>query len=175
MRKRIKQFAQAWRACITPTDRTFFGEYLTGHEQKLFDGMSVQDQFHCRRVADDILRLAAGRADVDCRFLVRCALLHDVGRRWGDVSTWDKTIAVLLNYFMPGQARAWAREGQGSRLDNLRHALHVCFYHPQRGVALLREIGTDDELLRIVGSHHQAAEPEDPVSLQLLRQADDLN
>lgn len=175
MRKRVKQFVQAWRARITPADQTFFGEYLTASEQTLFAGMSVQDQFHCRRVADDILRLAAGRTDVDCRFLVRCALLHDVGRRWGDVGTWDKTIAVLLNYFMPGRARAWAREGKGNYLDNMRHALHVCFYHPKRGVALLREIGTEEALLRIVGAHHQPAEPDEPIALQLLRQADDLN
>jgi hypothetical protein len=175
MRKRIKQFALVWRARITLEDRAFIGEYLTAGEQDLFYGMNVTDQFHCRRVAGDIMRLAAGRTDVDPRFLVRCALLHDVGRRWGDVSTWDKIIAVLLHYFMPARTRLWAREGQGNRLDNLRHALHVCLYHPNRGVILLRELGAENELLRIVGSHHQPAELEDPVALQLLRQADDLN
>ena len=175
MRKRIQQFVLAWRARITPADRAFIGEYLKPAEREVFYGMSLQDQHHCRRVARDILRLAAGRDDVDPRFLARCALLHDVGRRWGDVSTWDKIVAVLLHYFVPDKVGGWAREGQGTRLDNLRHALHVCAYHPQRGVALLQKLGTDDELLRIVGSHHQPAEAADPVALRLLRQADDLN
>lgn len=175
MRKRIKQFAQALRARITPADRTFIGEYLTHREQELFYGMSVQDQFHCRRTAIDILRLAAGRTDVDPRFLVRCALLHDVGRRWGDVSTWDKVFAVMLHYFIPGQSRRWAKEGQGSILDNLRNALHVSYYHPLRGGSMLQGIGTEPELMEIVISHHQPAAPDDPVALLLLRQADDLN
>ncbi len=175
MRKRIKQVAQALRARITPADRAFIGGFLTQREQVMFYGMCVQDQFHCLRVAIDIMRLAVGRSDVDPRFLVRCALLHDVGRRWVDVRTWDKMVAVLFHYFMPGQSKRWAKEGHGSILDNLRHALHVCYYHSWRGVELLQKIGTEPELLEIVNSHHQPAAPEDPVALQLLRQADDLN
>jgi putative nucleotidyltransferase with HDIG domain len=175
MRKRIKQFVQAWRACIKPADRIFIGECLSRCEQDLFYGMSVQDQYHCRRVAADILRLATRRTDADRQFLVRCALLHDVGRRWGDVSTWDKVAAVLLHYFAPDRSGLWAREGQGTRMDNLRHALYVCFFHPKRGALLLRKIGSDAELLAIVEAHHQPAAPEDPLALRLLRQADDMN
>lgn len=175
MRKRIKQFIQAWRACITPADREFIGRYLRPDEQELFYGMSLQDQFHCRRVADDIVRLAGQGSDADRHLLIRCALLHDVGRRWGDVSTWDKIAAVLLNYFMPVRARLWAREGRGSRIANLRHAYHVACFHPQRGVILLQRLGVEAELLAAVAAHHQPASPEDTRALQLLRQADDLN
>lgn len=175
MRKRIKQFFRALRARITPADRVFIGEHLTAAEQALFYGMSLQDQFHCRRVADDILRLAAGRSDADPRFLVRCALLHDVGRRWRDVSTWDKVAAVVLHYLAPGRVGAWAREGRGGRVDNLRHALHVARFHPQRGAKLLREAGAEADLPAVVEAHHQPPRPEDPPALRLLRQADDLN
>ena len=175
MRKRVKQFLRALGARITPADRLFIDEYLSLGEQELFYGMSVQDQFHCRRVAQDIIRLAEARSDTETRFLIRCALLHDVGRRWGDVSTWDKIAAVLLHYFLPGQTRRWARAGRGSRLDNLRHALHVSACHPQRGVALLRQIGVEAELLRVIGAHHEPPSKKDPPALVLLRQADDLN
>ena len=175
MRKRVKQFLRALGARITPADRLFINEYLSLGEQELFYGMSVQDQFHCRRVAQDIIRLAEARSDTETRFLIRCALLHDVGRRWGDVSTWDKIAAVLLHYFLPEQTRRWARAGRGSRLDNLRHALHVSACHPQRGVALLRQIGVEAELLRIIGAHHEPPSKKDPPALVLLRQADDLN
>ena len=175
MRKRIRQFIRALGARITPADRAFIGEYLTSAEQEVFFGMSVQDQFHCRWVAHDIVILANGRTDVERRFMIRCALLHDVGRRWGDVSTWDKIDAVLLHYFFPEQTRAWAKDGRGTRLENLRHALHVSACHPQRGVDLLRPIGVEPELLAVIGAHHNSPTVKDPPALTLLRQADDLN
>lgn len=175
MRKRFIQFIRALGARITLADRAFIGEHLTPAEQEVFYGMSVQDQFHCRRVAEDGIRLAEGRTDVDRRFLIRCALLHDVGRRWGDVSTWDKIAAVLLHYFFPEQTRAWAREGRGNRLENLRHALHVSACHPQRGIALLRPIGVELELLTVIGAHHESPTIKDPPALTLLRRADDMN
>ena len=171
----MKQFVRALGARITPIDRAFIGEHLNPAELTVFYGMSVQDQFHCRRVAQDILTLANGRNDVERRFLIRCALLHDTGRRWGDVSTWDKIAAVLLHYFFPEQTRAWAREGQGTRLKNLRHALYVSACHPQRGVALLRAIGVEPELLTVIGAHHEPPTIKDPPALTLLRRADDLN
>ena len=175
MRKRVKQFLRALGARITPADRLFIDEYLSLGEQELFYGMSVQDQFHCRRVAQDIIRLAEARSDTETRFLIRCALLHDVGRRWGDVSTWDKITAVLLHYFFPELTRGWAKEGRGTRLENLRHALHVSACHPQRGVAQLRPIGVEPELLAVIGAHHESPTIKDPPALTLLRQADDLN
>ena len=175
MRKRFKQFIRALGARITLADRAFIGERLNPAEQAVFYGMSVQDQFHCRRVAADILRLAEGRNDVDRRVLARCALLHDVGRRWGDVSTWDKIAAVLLHYIFPELTRGWAKEGRGTRLENLRHALHVSACHPQRGVAQLRPIGVEPELLAVIGAHHESPTIKDPPALTLLRQADDLN
>lgn len=175
MWKRVRQFAWAWRARITLLDRAFITEHLSIREQELFYGMSVQDQFHCRRVATDIIRLSAGCSDADSLFLVRCALLHDVGRRQGDVSTLDKIIAVLMHSFMPRKARAWAQEGRGNCLDNLRHALYVYYFHPQRGVKLLRDIGTENELLEVIKAHHEPFRREDRLALNLLRLADDLN
>ena len=175
MRKRIKQFIRAMGARITLDDRAFIGEHLNPAEQAVFYGMSVQDQFHCRRVAKDILALANGRNDIERCFLIRCALLHDTGRRWGDVSTWDKIAAVLLHYFFPEQTRAWAKDGRGTRLENLRHALHVSACHPQRGVDLLRPIGVEPELLAVIGAHHNSPTVKDPPALTLLRQAYDLN
>ena len=175
MWKRVRQVGLAWRARITPEDRSFIGEYLYSREQELFYGMSVQDQFHCRRVAADILRLAEEHGAMDRRFLVRCALLHDVGRRNGDISTGDKIFTVLLHCLLPEQAIRWGRQGKGTRLDNMRHAVFVYFHHPELGVLLLSKISPENELLGIVGAHHRRADADDPVELHLLRQADELN
>ena len=175
MWKRVRQFIRACQARITQADRGFISEYLTSREQELYYGMNLPDQYHCLRVAEDCIRLAAGRSDVDCRFLARCALLHDVGRRRGDVATSDKIAAVLLHGILPGQAKAWARAGKGTFLDNRRHALYVYFSHPERSVMFLGEIGAEPELLSVVGAHHRPAGVTDPIALKLLRQADELN
>jgi putative nucleotidyltransferase with HDIG domain len=175
MWKRVKQFVRACFSHISSADRVFISEYLNSREQELFYGMSVPDQFHCRRVAADILRLAAGCNETDNRLLVRCALLHDVGRRQGDVGTLDKVFAVLLETISSPHARRWARQGRGNRLQNLRHALYVYYHHPQRSVALLHEVDATEELIRIVSAHHQEPVIGESVALQLLRQADDLN
>lgn len=166
---------RAFQARMTQADHEYINTYLTPREQGLFYGMGLPDQYHCRRVAEDCLRLAAGRGDVDSHFLVRCALLHDAGRRCGDVSTGDKIIAVLLNGFWPKLAKTWAREGKGTFLDDRRHALYVYFSHPDRSVMFLSEIGAEAELLSVVGAHHRPAGVNDSVALRLLRQADELN
>ena len=166
---------RAFQAHITQADREFINAYLAPQEQGLFYGMGLPDQYHCRRVAEDCLRLVAGRDDVDSRFLIWCALLHDAGRRRGDVGTGDKIIAVLLNGFWPKLAKTWAREGKGTFLNNRRHALYVYFSHPERSVMFLGELGAETELLGVVGAHHRPAGVNDSVALRLLRQADELN
>ena len=173
--KRVKQVWGALRARVRPADALFISEHLNPVEQELFFGMGMPDQYHSLCVAHDAIRLMAGHGDVDRRLLVRCALLHDVGRRRGDVSTWDKIFTVLFHKVAPGQARAWGREGRGNRLDNLRHAVHVYFNHPQRGATILQTAGSEQSLIDVIAFHHHVSRAEDPPELILLRQADELN
>ena len=55
------------------------------------------------------------------------ALLHDVGRRKGDLDLFGKVAAVLLTHFFPRRSRAWA--AAGCRL------LFVYYEHPAIGAA----------------------------------------
>ncbi len=175
MLNRVKQVWSALNASIMPEERIFVQENLLEAEQHLFLGMSLPDQRHVLNVAYTAIRLAAAKDNLDVPLLIRCALLHDVGRQNGDVSTWDKIITVLLHTMMPQTAKRWAKEGRGGKVDNLRHAVYIYFHHPERSAAFLQQIGTGSDVIEIVSRHHKAPVKDEPPELVLLRQADSLN
>lgn len=175
MWRRFRQVFAALTARWTAADTEFVSTWLTPAEQDLFYAMNLPDQRHAVSVAHTARTLAAGRPDADIVLLTRCALLHDVGKVKGDVSTFDKTFAVVAHRLAPGAATRWGRQGRGGRVANLRHALHVYFHHPERSATRLEAIGADARLVGIVRRHHEPPEPGEPVELTLLRQADDMH
>jgi hypothetical protein len=174
---RIKQFIAAITAEILPADQKFIDKWLSGPEQKLFWAMSLPDQYHSLQVAYTAVKLsqqAAAAFAVSQDRLIRCALLHDVGKTAGDMSIMDKIVAVLAYNMFPDLAKKWGRYGKGSSLDNLRHAFYIYLYHAERSRDQLLSLGLI-ELAEIVAEHHKAPTENDPPELLLLRKADDLN
>jgi len=172
---RIKQFIAAVTAEIVPADQIFIDKWLSGPEQKLFWAMSLPDQCHSLHVAYTAIKLA-NQAEflVNQDKLIRCALLHDVGKTSGDMSTIDKVLSVLAYKIFPDFVKKWGRYGKGSSLDNLRHAFYIYLYHAERSRDQLLSLGLI-ELAEIVAEHHKAPTENDPPELLLLRKADDLN
>jgi len=160
---------------VTAVDRTFVAENLTHAERDLFFAMNLPDQYHALQVAYTAGRLAAGRDDVDLELLTRCALLHDVGKVKGDVSTFDKAVAVAVHRIALRWAENWGRPGRGGKVANLRHALYVCLHHPERSAALLEEAGGDERLIAIIRRHHLPPATGEPAELTILRAADELH
>jgi putative nucleotidyltransferase with HDIG domain len=175
MLKRINQVVSALTATITDADRDFVGRELRPAEQRLFWNMNKPDQRHALNVAYTALRLAKDRTDIDKQLLTQCALLHDVGKVKGDVSTFDKIAAVIAYKIAPDWARKWAKEGRGSKVANLRHAFHTYFHHAGRSAAFLKQIGSGAPVIAIVSRHHDAPGFHDIPELTLLREADELN
>ena len=175
MLNRVRQVWSALNARITAADMLIVRDALTEAEQRLFWNMSLPDQRHALNVAQTALRLTAGRNDINAELLLRCALLHDVGRQNKDVSTWDKIFAVLLHKAAPGFALSYGREGRGGKLQNFRHAIFIYFNHPARSAALLEAVGTEAKAVFIVSRHHKAPAVEEPPELVALRTADSLN
>ena len=173
---RAKQFWAAITAHITIEDSIWVNGILSPREASLFWRMNLPDQPHAIRVAQSALVLAQRvREDVDTELLLRGALLHDVGKVYGDVSTADKVITVIGHKFAPRMMRSWGREGRGSRLDNLRHACYVYFHHPRRSAEFLKEIGAEKELIELVFHHHEPMVHGERIELTLLRQAEELH
>jgi putative nucleotidyltransferase with HDIG domain len=175
MFNRIKQVFAALTATVTQQDRHFIDLYLDAKAQQLFWGMNLPDQRHVLNVAYTILQLAESHPTVNRTLLIRCALLHDVGKRKGDVSTFDKIITVIGHWLLPGWSKKWGRLGRGSKLSNLRHAFYIYYYHANRSATMLQEIGEGRQIVEIVAKHHKTPADSDPLELILLRKADNMH
>ena len=137
--------------------------------------MKPADQAHALHVAQTALQLVdKSNLTIDRSMLLRCALLHDVGRVKGDLDIWGKVFAVLVTHFAPRLARRIARADCQSLWDKPGYAIFVYFHHPEIGAKKLRAIGLDEEAA-IISSHHQPADGNDSAILTILREADERN
>ena len=175
MMQRVRQFFRAIRAHLSEADCHYIGTYLSEAERNLFFRMHVADQCHALQVAYTAERLAdRSEMTVERRLLIRASLLHDVGRRKGDMDIWGKVLAVLLKACFPSRSRKWARQDAHGFLGRIAHMLFVYYHHPEIGAEKLRELGLMQEA-ELAEKHHLPRAKEDTVELCLLRQADELN
>ncbi len=172
---RVKQLLSALTASILPADKIFVEQNLSTEEQYLFWRMNLPDQRHALNVAYSAQAMAKGLQGIDQGMLLKCALLHDVGKVRGDVSTLDKVITVIAHACCKSWAENWGRLGRGTKLQNLRHAFYIYFHHGQRGAVFLADIHADQQIVDIVRQHHQAPADHDPPELDILRRADNLH
>ena len=137
--------------------------------------MTLSDQYHAFRVAKTSEQLAAAAdSTVNNHLLIRCALLHDIGRQKGDMGIAGKVFAVLIHIFSRGCAMKWGKYNPNLLGKDPRHILYVYYHHPEIGAKFLRAAGLEAEAA-IVAAHHRHTAPKDPPELILLRQADNMN
>ena len=164
---RILQFVRAVTARVSIDDGKYISAHLNAEEQKVFFAMSVADQVHSLRTAYTIERLVIeDKRGIDREFLIRCALLHDVGRRNGDLTVMGKIFAVLITSIAPNFAQKLELNGN--------HALYIYHHHAELGGQKLQKIGLFKEA-KIISKHHSPPKPDDPIELKLLRLADNAN
>ena len=165
--RRIKQFFRALTAKVTPDDGKYLAAHLNAEEQKLFFAMSTADQFHSLRTAYTIERLVIeDKQGIDREFLIRCALLHDVGRVSGDLSIFGKIFTVLVTDLLPKFADSLELRGN--------HWIYIYRHHAEIGGRKLQQIGLFREA-KIIAKHHAPPTSDDPYELKLLRLADEEN
>lgn len=175
MINRVKQLFSALTANISTVDKEFVVRHLTVEEQRLFWQMNLPDQRHALNVTYSAQAMAKELLGIDQTVLLKCALLHDVGKVRGDISTIDKVITVLAYSCCKSQAERWGRFGRGNRLQNLRHAFFIYFRHGERGAEFLTKIHADQRIVEIIRQHHKAPADNDPPELTILRKADNLH
>ena len=165
--KRVKQFYRAITAKLSADDNKYISTHLSPKEQNLFFAMDVVDQYHSLHVAYTLERFIIEDVQgVDREFLIRCALLHDIGRVKGDMSTFGKVFVVLVSAFIPKFADKLEFQGN--------HMIYIYRHHAEIGAKKLQDIGLYKEA-KIVARHHSSPTDDDPRELKLLRIADDKN
>ena len=174
--QRCRQFFTALQAHISPEDICFIKNFLLKPEQELFFAMNPSDQYHALRTAFTARKLLAAMPDGsgDEHFLTRCALLHDIGRRKGDMGILGKVFAVLMQGCFGQRSFSWARYGKSPFWQYPRHILYVYYHHPRLGADALSALGMKREA-DVIAAHHTPAQPGDSLELKLLRQADAMN
>ncbi|MDU2064028.1 MAG: HD domain-containing protein [Sporomusaceae bacterium] len=175
--QRIRQLTAALAAVLTAKDHQFVQEYLQVKERALFYQMNLPDQYHALQVAYSARRLAVSHTksrSIQLNLLIRAALLHDVGRLKGDVTTFDKIWTVLFDCFWEKRGRKWASQTALPR-DHWRRALYLHYCHGEVGADRLQRLGCDELLVALVRVHHQPPRETDSLELSLLRQADELH
>ena len=168
---RVRQFVRAVTQHMGEADHAFVRANLPAKALPLFYAMHPADQVHARNVAYTARALAGERGlpEEQRAFLIRCALLHDVGRRRGDLDILGKVFAVLMMHYLPcTSGRLMMREGR------LGHALYVYRHHPSIGAAKLRAAGLAEEAA-IIAQHHEPPSLLDPPVLRILKAADEQN
>ena len=166
---RVRQFLLAAAARVSKEDREYVERSLPLELRRLFFAMSVPDQCHALRTARCAEKLTAGLPEsVDAAFLTRCALLHDIGRKKGDLGTIGKSFAVLFAALCPERAHAYGEDGGEGLLSK---KMRVYFHHAEIGADMLENLGFSAEAA-IIRRHHEVPAEDDPPELRLRRKAD---
>ena len=178
MLNRIHQFYQAISADMTDVELAYVKRRLEGKERDLFFSMGVMEQVHAYNVARTVENLLKKKEWVSLEprreFLLRLALLHDVGKEKGDLNLLLKVMTVLLDEIMPFYAKKLAIKGELAPKGTLQHALYIYYHHAEIGARKLLEVGCNEEAF-IIADHHKEDTEKDTLALKLLRLADQLN
>lgn len=175
MIKRVVQFYRAITARLSVKDIQQIKEILPPTAQKLFFAMHLADQYHAFNVYKTAIALyeklpITQKAEVNYKLLLQSALLHDVGRKNGDLNVLGKVVTVLLTAFVPNFSKKMAQKTQGI----LNYWLYIYYNHPAIGAEKLRAIGMINTA-EIVARHHAAPNQKDSIELKILKIADEQN
>ena len=160
---RVKQFYRSIVCKINVEDIDFLKMYLETYELQLFYKLPICDQKHCINVARDV-KLTCNQRKVQSIFLIKVALLHDIGKIYSSMNLIDKSIMVIINNITSGKIKVYKKSKN----------VNIYYNHGEIGCNLLKKYGYDDRFLFLVKNHHNDDIIED-IELDLLKECDDKN
>ena len=160
---RIKQFYRSMVAKINDKDIDFLKTHLTTCELQLFNKLLTYEQKHCINVARDV-EITCDKKNLQPLFLLKVALLHDIGKINSNMNPIDKAIMVILHKVTNGKIRAY----------NEFKNVNMYYNHGEIGYNLLKQHGYDDRFLYLVKNHHNNNIIDD-IELNILKECDDKN
>jgi hypothetical protein len=154
----VKQFIEGVRARLTPQDIYFIDKYLDDKEKGLFYSIPRYEQVHSLRVAREVLEESL-KNDIYDIYLIKAALLHDIGKISGGLNLITKSIMVLLDNFAPCMLRKLKRT----------KSVNTYYNHPEIAATFLGE--ENEYLLFLIKNHHNYKISSDE-KLKILQKAD---
>lgn len=135
------------------SDLVWAVEQLPLVERPLFAALEPADQDHSIRVARSVeSALQRGAVDdADRDWIIRAALLHDVGKSATRVGAVDRAVATLVAWVGRGRVQdRWS--GAGGR----RGAIAGYLSYPDVGADMLRRVGSDSRVVAWAAEHHRS-------------------
>jgi HD domain len=167
---RVRQFASALLARVTPDNLREADEILSPDAQKLFRRMSISDQRHSLNVMQTLRRQGYTERDV-----LAAALLHDVGKSAAWVLPWHRAIIVLTKHFAP-DVLAWLTRGEP---HGWRRPFVVHRQHTEIGAEWAAQAGCSELTVSLIRRHQEplrrVPQCEQEWLLSALQQADGVN
>jgi hypothetical protein len=167
---RVRQFASALLARVSPDDLREAHEVLPPDAQALFHRMSVSDQRHSLSVMRTLRR--QGHTEPD---LIAAGLLHDVGKSAAWIAPWHRAVIVLCKRFAP-ELLGWLSRGEphGWRRPFVIHRRHA-----EIGAEWAAQAGCSELTVSLIRRHqeplHRAPLDSEERLLAALQQADGVN
>lgn len=171
---RIRQFYSALTSKITPQDEIFLANSLNPKEYFLFNTMDIPTQRHCLNVASSCVTLSGNYPALNKNVLIKAALLHDCGKRAGEVKTWHRVLIVTTYAFLPALARKLVHLGFKGKGGSLARAFYIQAHHAERGAKILKNAGLEPTVVDLVLRHHQQVQFP-TLELAILQRADNTN
>ena len=137
---------------------------LTPTEQQLFQTQLLRDQWHSHAVM--ALLQSADHHDRD---LLVGSLLHDVGKTKVQITQWDRTVAVLVQKFMPAFAKTLAHKP----INLFTRAFASREHHAEWGAVMAENAGSSPETIRLIHHHQDKNVSSTDKTLKALQWADD--
>ncbi|MBO8137464.1 MAG: HD domain-containing protein [Desulfotomaculum sp.] len=112
--------------------------------------------------------------EVNKYILIKAALLHDCGKKAGEVNTFHKVVIVVINSLFPGLAALLKRLGKNKKNNTLFRAFYIQSIHDKRGAGFANDIKLDSRVVNLILLHHTYVENSD-LELKILQMADNAN
>ncbi|AGK95124.1 HDIG domain-containing metalloprotein [Clostridium pasteurianum] len=158
---RIKQFILYINAKPTEYDLKYIVSKLNDNELILFKNLSMHEQKHCINVAKDVEKICYNKK-INSSYLIKIALLHDIGKIKGNLNIIDKSILVILDYLSKGKIRKF----------NSVKKINIYYNHGKIGADILKKYGYNKRFLYLIENHHNIIDDEE---LDIIKFCDNKN